>query len=442
MKRILFFSLFFTQFTYSQQIDSTQVNQYIKQLVEQEVKKELAKRDSATVKVEKNKLLGDRIKFSGTGLLRLGEWDMHQSSIDPTTGITKKAHTRFWSRYNFYFNIDAKLTSSLDVHARIRTGNKQYSFITFGENTDERFNIILDEFWLNWNPKGYVLRLGRQSASSVWSNQKGAQFDIPTHDGFTVVKDYVFNDGLTLTPKLAYFVEYYRNNTSYKRQGKVYGAVVMLSKNRTNVFWKAESGIIKAEQLPNRYVNDLAYSPSGIGYHDGDLAPFYSIWTNQVAYTFKEIRNLTFKVDYYYNLKNYKKNPVSNMIYDSNGNNSFADPMQYDNATAPNFTKQNQGIVASIATGNLSIPKNIWLEVSYLYMEKYAAMDYFAQYDYARWTSTNIKGPEFSAGYRINKFLQTKMRYFVTQEIKGLDGINPDYRRAANRFRFDLNINF
>ncbi|WP_322970441.1 hypothetical protein [Faecalibacter sp. LW9] len=35
-------------------------------------------------------------------------------------------------------------------------------------------------------------------------------------------------------------------------------------------------------------------------------------------------------------------------------------------------------------------------------MEKYAAMDYFAQYDNARWASTNIQGPEFSAGYRFN----------------------------------------
>lgn len=439
IKRTWLFIILLYNISLAQQIDSTQLNHYIKKIVQEEVNKELLKiKDSST---ESKKWFGERIKFSGTGLFRLGEWDMHQNSINPATGVIEKAHTRFWSRYNFYFNIDAKLTSNLDVHARIRTGNKQYSFITFGENTDERFNIILDEFWLNWNPSGYIVRLGRQDAGRIWSNQKGVQFDIPTHDGLTVVKDYVFSD-IKLTPKFAYFVEYYRNNTSYKRQGKVYGAAISLSKNTVNNFWKVESGIIKSEQLPNRYINDLAYSPSGIGYHDGDLAPFYSIWTNQVVYTFKEIRNLTFKVDYYHNFKNYKKNPISNMIYDRSGKNSFDNPTQYDNATAPNFTKQNQGVVVSIATGNLSIPKNIWIEVSYLYMEKYAAMDYFAQYDYARWASTNIKGPEFSAGYRINKFLQTKMRYFVTQEIKGLDGINPDYRRAANRFRFDLNINF
>lgn len=440
MKRIFLLVALFSQFCYSQKIDSTYLNQYIKKLVQEEVQKELNKKQDETTKAS-NKLLGDRIKFSGTGLLRLGEWDMHQNSIDPSTGIISDAHTRFWTRFNFYLNMDSKLTSNLDVHARIRTGNKQYSFVTFGENVDERFNIILDEFWLGWNPNKFIFRLGRQSVGRIWSNQKGAQFDIPTHDGFTAVKDYKINN-ITITPKLAYFVEYYRNNTSYKRQGKVYGAAVTVIQNTNDILWKAETGIIKAEQLPNRYLNDLAQTSTGVRYHDGDLAPFYAIWTNQLALTIKSVRNLTFKVDYYNNLKNYKQNPISNRIYDSNGKTSFANPNEYNNSLAPNFTKQKQGFIASIATGDLTKPKNIWAEVSYLYMEKYAAMDYFAQFDFARWTASNIKGPEFSVGYRINKFIQCRARYFVSQEIKGLDAINPDYKRSANRFRLDMNISF
>jgi hypothetical protein len=433
----------------SSKIDSTIISaDYIKQLVQLEVQKELNKEKASLkaditeeVKAENKKLIGDRIKFSGTALLRLGELDFNQNDINPKTGEVKDLNNRFWTRMNFYLNIDSKLTNTLDVHARLRTGHKQYSFVTFGENVDERFNIILDQLWLNWKYDKYELRVGRQDAGRIWSNQKGVLFDIPMHDGISAVADYKIGN-VSITPKLAYFVEMYRNNTTIKDQGKIYGGSIKVAQSNPNTTWRIETGLIKADHLPTRYANDLAQSGTTIKYHDGDLAPNYSIWTNQAAISFKNLHNLTFTADYYNNLKNYKSNPISHTIHDLNGNDSFNDGNAYDNSTAPNFTKQKQGFVGTISVGNLGVPKNLFASVAYLYMEKYAAMDYFAQYDFARWASTNIKGPEFSAGYRFNKNLQMRARYFITQEIKGLDATNPSYRRSADRFRFDLNINF
>ena len=429
-------------FAYAQQIDSTFNNQYIQKLIHDEVQKELLK-EKELQKAQPRKLFGDRIRFSGSALLRAAEWDLHQNGINPSSGITRKDHNRFWSRFNFFLAVDSDLSETVSVNARIRTGNNQYSFVTFGENLDERLRIILDEFWIQWKPNNYVLRAGRQTASRIWSNQQGSQFDVPKHDGVTLMKEYDLNP-VKLTPKVGYFVEYYRNNSSFKDQGRVFGGALAASLSQTNTVWTAETGFIKAEQLPNRYLNDIAETSNGIGvkYHDGDLAPTYAIWTNQIGVVFKNFHNLSFKFDYYHNLANYKQNPISNMIYDKNGFNSFSNPDDYNNATAPNFTKQKQGFVASVSIGNLAKPKNFWFEASYLYMEKYAAMDYFAQYDYSRWASTNIKGPEFGAGYRFNNYLMFRAKYFITQEIKGLDGIDPSYRRSANRLRLDFVMNF
>lgn len=447
------FFLFLTLDVYGQIGDTIKITkEELRQIIREEVQKELQRINSTPIetvqvtppetKEDNQKLIGDRIKFSGTALLRAGEWDFRQNEINPSTGEVKQLHKRFWTRMNVYLNVDAKLIDNLDFHARFRTGQKQYSFVTFGENVDERFNIIMDQLWLNYKLKNYEFRAGRQDAGRIWTNQKGVQFDIPSHDGITIVADYKLGK-VSLSPRIAYFFENYKNNSPYREQGKVYGASIRAAQSEENISWKAETGLIKAEKLPTRYVNDIAQSSSaGLKYHDGDLAPDYSIWTNQISLNFPNLRNLTFIVDYYRNFKNYRKNPVSHLIHDQNGINAFTNLNEFDPTSAPDFTKQNNGFVASIATGNLNIPKNIWASISYLYMEKYAAMDYFAQYDYTRWASTNIHGPEFSVGYRFNKYLQLRTRFFISNEIKGYYATNPEYKKSEDRIRFDLNINF
>lgn len=452
-------SLFLSQIGLSQENDSITISrEMLRQMIQEEVQKEikliqlqqLNSTSELTVSpkpIEKEepkddrKLIGDRIKFSGTGLLRVGEWDFKQNEINPSTGEVTSLHKRFWTRMNFYLNIDTKLTDNLDFHARLRTGQKQYSFVTFGENVDERFNIIMDQFWLNYKLGNYEFRAGRQDAGRIWSNQKGVQFDIPMHDGLTITADYKLGK-VNVSPRIAYFIENYKNNAAYKEQGKVYGASVRASQSIENLSWKAETGLIKAEKLPTRYINDIAQSSAGIKYHDGDLAPDYSIWTNQIMLSLPNVRNLTFIVDYYHNFKNYTKNPISHLIHDTNGMNNFTNNDAFLSSNSPDFRKQNDGFVASISTGNLNIPKNIWASVSYLYMEKYAAMDYFAQYDYTRWASTNIQGPEFSAGYRFNKYLQMRARFFISNEIKGYYMMNPEYKKSEDRFRLDFNLSF
>lgn len=453
---LLFISLM-ASFSFAQINDSITISrEMLRKMIQEEVQKELSNTkiksqdtllnsNSAITEIpqqkEREKLFGERVKLSGTALLRVGEWDFDQNEINPTTGVIRSTHKRFWSRTNFYLNVDTELIKSLDFHARLRTGQKQYSFITLGENVDERFNIILDQIWLNYKVGKFEFRAGRQDAGRIWTNQKGVQFDIPMHDGITILADYKLRN-VNISPRIAYFMENYKNNAPYIEQGKIFGASLRASQSTENIAWKAETGLIKAEKLPTRYINDLAQRGNETRYHDGDLAPDYSIWTNQISVTIPHWRNLNITVDYYHNFKNYKQNPISYLIYDANGYNSFNHASDFDVNSSPDFKKQTTGFIASISTGNLNIPKNIWASISYLYMEKYAAMDYYAQYDNARWASTNIKGPEFSAGYRFNKYVQMRGRFFITKDIKGYYGVNPNYTRSADRFRIDFNINF
>ena len=444
--KLLVFILLLCSFSYSQEkSEIDELREEIKQL-----KEKIDSNSTSIEHIQNNPIATEeikspaRIKFSGGGLLRFGEWDVNQQRINPRTGLHYKDRDRFWSRFNFYLGTDIKLTKDVDFHARIRTGNKQYSFVSFGANEDERLNVLLDEFWLNYSYKFTDIRIGRQSASRIWNNQSGVMFDIPTHDGATIISDFKLGNDLNLRSKAAYFVERYANNAPLKDQGKMYGFSLELSSTIANAIpWKISSGIIKAEALPTRYRNDLAQTSDGITrYNDGDLAPDYSIWASQFSIKLKQFYGLSLIVDYYNNLRKYNENPISHMIYDVNGNNSYSNRNEYDSSKSVDFTKQTQGFVATIAVGDQAIAKQIYAGISYLYMEKYAAMDYFAQYDFSRWTSSNIKGPEFSLAYKLNKYLKLRSRLFIAEEIKGLNAIDTDFKRSGTRLRIDMNINF
>lgn len=442
---LFFVTLFFSLNSYSQ--EKTEIDELREEI--KLLKEKIDSNSTSIIHIQNNPIPTEetkssaRIQFSGGGLLRFGEWDVNQQRMNLQSGEHYKDHDRFWSRFNFYLNTDVKLTKNVDLHTRFRTGNKQYSFVSFGGNSEERLNIMLDEFWLNYSNKIAEVRIGRQSASRIWSNQAGVMFDIPTHDGISVISNIKFGNDFNFKPKAAFFLERYRNNAPLKDQGKIYGVSLELSKKSSNFSWKASSGIIIAAALPTRYDNDLAQSNDGrTRYHDGDLAPDYQILANQFSVNFKQLHNLSFTFDYYNNLKKYHNNPISHLIKDINGNNTFSDSENFIPSSSINFTKENQGFVGTIAIGDQSTPKKMYAGISYLYMEKYAAMDYFAQYDFARWTSSNIKGPEFTLAYRLNKYLRLKSRLFITEEIKGLNAIDTAYKRSATRLRIDMNINF
>lgn len=373
----------------------------------------------------------ERSKLSSFAVYRVGELDWSQYIYNPETQQGQREHSRFWARILANVYLDTKITDKLDYRFSIQV----FPGFAFGGESDARLAILLDEIWLKYKFNGnQSIKIGRQDASEIWSNQIGTQFDFWRHDGISYQYKHITNTELVFTGKSAFYIESYRNNQTFKNQGKLYGFSLNLEKNNAYKGIDFSTGIIKANALANRFKSDLQND-----YWDGDLATNYTIWATEFVYNFKHLNNLTFKTDIYHNFKNYNKGMRSNLITDATGRNSFE--TGFDKTTAPNFTNQRSGIYTSVKTDLPFISKKLSLSLAYLYMEKYAALDVFAQFDLARWTSTNVKGWEFVFLYKYNDKISFRNRTFFMEEIRGLHGSNPDFRRSGNRTRFDIIIN-
>ena len=83
-----------------------------------------------------------------------------------------------------------------------------------------------------------------------------------------------------------------------------------------------------------------------------------------------------------------------------------------------------------------------------MYLERYSAVDFIAQNDWARWDYsnqgspdgrlTNYKGIEFIAAYKLNKNMKLTMRYFKVEQLKAYGSALEN----GDRIRFDIDIWF
>ncbi len=133
---------------------------------------------------------------------------------------------------------------------------------------------------------------------------------------------------------------------------------------------------------------------------------------------------LTLEVDYYQNLENLSQN----------------------DSIPTAFVDQKKGLTISMRIGDLDQRGNWFFRTSYNYQERYAAVDFLAQNDWARWDYssqgspdgrlTNYKGFEFLVAYAITKNIDVQSRWFFVEQIIPLGA----FRETNNRVRFDINI--
>lgn len=170
------------------------------------------------------------------------------------------------------------------------------------------------------------------------------------------------------------------------------------------------------------YFNKMPNIPDG----QGTFQFNYSIMHLGAKVLAFQAPKITVGLDLYQNLENYQKND-----------------------SIPEVLKdQKKGIVGSLVWGDLKLKGDFTVGAYYTYMERYAAVDFLAQNDWARWDYassgskdgrlTNFKGFEIDAGYRINKNMTLKMRYFMVDQLIPYG----EYLENGNRIRFDLDIGF
>ena len=107
-----------------------------------------------------------------------------------------------------------------------------------------------------------------------------------------------------------------------------------------------------------------------------------------------------------------------------------------------------KGMVASVVWGQLKNKGDFKVGAYYTYLERYSAVDFIAQNDWARWDYsnqgspdgrlTNYKGLELIVAYQINKSMKLNMRYFTVEQIIPY---GPALENG-DRIRFDIDIAF
>ena len=109
---------------------------------------------------------------------------------------------------------------------------------------------------------------------------------------------------------------------------------------------------------------------------------------------------------------------------------------------------QNTGIVGQLSVGELTEKGNWKAQLIYAYLERFAAVDFLTQNDWARWSYsaqdspdgrlTNLKGFEFMLGYALNRNADLQFRAYSVEQLVALG----DSKETGDRVRLDLNIRF
>ncbi|MDH5598086.1 MAG: putative porin, partial [Cyclobacteriaceae bacterium] len=170
------------------------------------------------------------------------------------------------------------------------------------------------------------------------------------------------------------------------------------------------------------YFNSLPDIPDGLG----TFTITYPIFHLGTSYRIKKDPRIKIGADYYYNLADYSREVLIPI----------------------NLQNQKKGLVANIKIGKLEEKGDWTVHFVYTYLQRYSAVDFFAQNDWTRWDYssvgspdgrlTNYKGMEIMVGYLIDKKIKLNTRYFIVQQLIPY-GISTE---TGQRIRFDLDIAF
>lgn len=170
------------------------------------------------------------------------------------------------------------------------------------------------------------------------------------------------------------------------------------------------------------YFHEMPDIPDG----NGTFTIGYSILHLGARYELLKKPALGVELDLYQNLQDYHRN---------------------DSITAT-LKDQKAGLVASLRVGRLRQKHNWMARVTYMRMERFSAVDYLAQNDWARWDYssqgsldgrlTNYHGVELMAGLMITDQIKINSRYFIVEQLVQYG----PYTETGQRIRFDLDIGF
>jgi len=352
-----------------------------------------------------------KISFGGDFRFRV-EQDWNSLKSD---GSYRDDRTRLRYRVRFGFVYEYKDWVSFGI--RLRTGDpkkQQDSQLTLGDGLKEfsSLPIAFEKAYAKFNHKWFSAWIGKNTFPFEKQNE-------------LFWSDNVFPDGVSLSGSFHF-------NNKYLQTLQVNTGYFVLATNGTSI--ESDSYFQGIQLVSTHWKNRLKLFPSFYYFNKIPNIPDGNS-TFEMNYAimqfggklelFKE-PSLTLEFDYYNNIKNY-------------GSNEFV----------PNkFKNQKQGFVVSLNTGSLKKAGDWKSQLTYTYLERFAAVDFLTQNDWARWDYatygsndgrlTNFKGTELMGGYALDENITLIIRYFIVDQIIPF-GIE---KETGNRFRFDFNIGF
>ena len=352
-----------------------------------------------------------KLSFAGDFRFRIEEdWDSRKSD-----GTYRDDRTRLRYRARAGMNYKANEWASFGI--RIRTGDpdkQQDPNLTLGQGFDEfsSLPIAFETLFFRAQYKWLDAWVGKNAFSFEKQNE-------------LFWSDNVFPEGIFVSA-------FFELEPNWIQSMKFSAAHYVMRSNNSSLNKDSYIQVIQAttKHWNNRltvfptfyYFNKMPNIPDG-----NDTYLFnYSIVHLGTKVLALEKQKITVGFDLYQNLENYQQN------------DSIPDSLK----------DQKKGFVGSLIWGNLKKKGNFSAGVYYTYLERYAAVDFLAQNDWSRWDYreqgspdgrvTNFKGLEIDAGYRINKSMTLKMRYFIVNQLIPYG----EYLENGNRIRLDLDIGF
>lgn len=349
-----------------------------------------------------------KIEFEGDFRFRV-EQDWRVRSPDGSY-LEDRSRLRYRARAGIVYRPD----SWIEVGLRLRTGDpkkQQDPQITLGDEFSG-IPVSFERAFAGFNYGGFSGWLGKNTfpfekqnelfwSDNVFPEGVAAGIDLPLNTG--ALQQLRVNTG--------HFI-FATDGRSFSKDSYIQGIQLLSAWGQERLF--LFPGFFYFRQMPNIPDGNETYRLNYSIVHIGSRMKL--IPKNK----------LTLEVDYYQNLENLSNN----------------------DSIPSAFVDQKKGLTVSMRIGDLKTRGHWFFRTSYNYQERYAAVDFLAQNDWARWDYssqgspdgrlTNYKGFELLAAYAITKNIDVQSRWFFVEQLIPLGS----FRETNHRVRFDINIRF
>ncbi len=355
--------------------------------------------------------LPDRINIVADFRFRIEQdWDSRKSD-----GTYREDRTRF--RYRFRFGMGYQYNEWASLGMRIRTGlqNKQQDpQLTLGDGKKE-FGTL---------PIGFekVFFLVKNRGYSLWLGKNTYPFD---KNNELFWSDNVYPEGIFASKE-------FEVKNRLLNSVKINAGHFVIISNGTNL---DNDSYFQGLQLKTVYFNQLL-----------ELFPSFYIFRNVPDIPDGgQTHVLNYSIFHFGGSFKVTNRPVFSIEFDLYHN---VEDYNDQSLIADELKDEVNGMTIGVGFKSSKADRGLFFKATYNYQQRFAAVDFLAQNDWARWDYssqgspdgrlTNYKGVELVAGYNFSKNFRILSKYYnVNQIIK----YGPSLE-TGQRIRFDLDIGF